>query len=75
LRSLPLAATAAALLLLLVAITSTLAAAATVAALTLALVATALAAWGTPLTAVACFHCQHIMILRDVLHHDRHHRG
>jgi hypothetical protein len=53
LSSLPLAATAAALLLLLVAITSTLAAAATIAALTLALVATALAAWGTPLTAVA----------------------
>ena len=68
--SLPLAATAAALLLLLVAISLTLAAAA-IAALTL--VATALTAWGTPLTAVACCHCQHIMIIRDVSHHDRHH--
>jgi len=50
LGSLPLAATAAALLLL-IAITLTLAA--TIAALTLTLVATALAAWGTPLTATA----------------------
>jgi FlaG/FlaF family flagellin (archaellin) len=69
LGSLPLAATAAALLLL-IAITLTLAA--TIAALTLTLVATALAAWGTPLTAVACFRCQHIMNLGDMtINHDR----